>query len=163
MVLWQEHRAAATGAPQAEVAPLQACCQLLLIFMAIFELCWKPPMYINSSCYQWHAFKQASLINPAGTHTIFKGSSDVLFSLQEWKDNEIRKKSMWSKLLRTRDFVQLQAINPIKYFLAWQQFISLTLYITHFSSMCCFDAAEHIPFKKHTPLNQSPTTVSFSL
>lgn len=33
-----EHRAA-TGAPQAEVATLQACCQLLLIFMTISELC----------------------------------------------------------------------------------------------------------------------------
>lgn len=32
------HRAA-TDAPQAEVATLQACCQLLWIFTTIFELC----------------------------------------------------------------------------------------------------------------------------
>lgn len=110
---------ASTGATQDEVVTLQACHQLLLIFMPIFELHWKPSVYINLSSYQWHAFKQASLINPFGTSTLFKGSSDILFYLQEWKDSEIRKKSLQWESLHTRDSFQLQAINLIKYFLAW--------------------------------------------
>lgn len=85
---------ASTGATQDEVVALRACRQPLLICMPVFELHWKPSVYTHLSSYQWHAFKQASSINPFGTGTLFQGSSDTLFSLQERKDNEIRKKSL---------------------------------------------------------------------